>query len=630
MVHITMNDDGQSIALDATWIESQQIKAIPGSMFKRNKWTMPLGWASLVMLRGVFNLSLTMSDDIKEWAWAERRNRVDPAMQLRTLLAPTTEFPCSGYDPRLYDFQQIGAEFLVTAGDALLSDEMGLGKTIQVLTALKRTGQLPALVICPNSVKDNWAKEIEMWFPEAFPVVISGTQTNKRKLFAESATRDNAIVIINIEAMRIHSRLAPYGSMAFRCCRECNPRHGEAGIRTSACEMHSKDLNNIDFKTVIVDEAHRIKDPKSKQTRACWAVMHQSSVVQRWALTGTPIAKHPGDLWSIMHGISPSEFSSRTKFIDRYCMTSWNQHGGLNIIGVNPEHRAEFDRFIEPRFRRTPKVLVLKQLPPKIRVRRFVQMSPKQRKAYNELNQQMLTWLGEEGNVLTVASNLARRVRLMQLASSYADVTYEDENDWRTSTVTLKDPSPKVDELLVILEELGDKSVVVAAEQRKLIELAAARLDKEHIPYVLITGAISQWERTRNLERFQNGDVRVLMFTIKAGGTGLTMTRADTIVFLQRSDSMVDNMQAEDRVHRIGSEIHSSVEVIDIITEDTVEVGQIRSISEKLDRLDEITKDRARLAEAGIDVTPYDLEISEIISSNAAVDDMKEHGVIRK
>jgi SNF2 family DNA or RNA helicase len=181
--------------------------------------------------------------------------------------------------------------------------------------------------------------------------------------------------------------------------------------------------------------------------------------------------------------------------------------------------------------------------------------------------------------------------------------------------VELCEPSPKIDELMEILDELGDKPCVVAAESRKLIELAAKKLDKADVSYGLITGAIDAYDRQQALEQFQAGKLRVLLFTVKAGGTGLTMTAADTIIFLQRSWSMIDNKQAEDRVHRIGSEIHESIHVIDILCKDTVEEQQLLRLGNKMRRLDEITRDRATLLAAGRTIAHLDDEEGEILNS---------------
>jgi SWI/SNF-related matrix-associated actin-dependent regulator 1 of chromatin subfamily A len=608
----------QHIIVQTTWQERELIKTVPGTVWNRPRagvWNLPLSWSSCLVLRGVFGANLHLGDGIIAWARDYNTNHIEPSLVLRSLTAPT-----DGKDTTpLYSFQEIGARFLTHNREALLGDDMGTGKTIQALSALRRQDDaLPALVICPNSVKTHWQREINIWYPESTPYVITGGPVVKRKLLAQAKNDPTAFVIINIEAVRMHSRLAGYGSIRLVKCRECDPRTGDVDLKSTRCDVHQKELNAILFKTVIIDEAHRIKDPHSKQTRACWAVMHQSSVIRRWAMTGTPIANAPDDLWSIMHGIAPNDYPTRGKFIDRYCLTGWNAYGGLNVIGIQPDKRTEFFKILDPHFRAMPKALVLPQLPPRIRVVRYVEMVPKQRKAYAELSTMAQTQL-DDGELLSTPSRLVRRGRLMQLASSYCtierpvDISTDDWSGWH---VTPCEPSPKIDELLICMDELGPKPIVIAAEHRQLIELAAARLSAENIPYGLITGAVNQRDRDRNLAAFQAGDLRVLLFTVKAGGTGLTMTAADTIIFIQRPDSMIDYVQAENRVHRIGSEHHESILVVHIVTNGTVENRQMDMLYEKMNRLEEIMRARATIIAAGGSTQQLDAEEQLILSTD--------------
>lgn len=615
---VELRDD--RIIVATSWNEKELVKAIPGSRWNATdkEWSVPLTMPACSQLKGSFPETLTVGPLLTQWIWHEYDTRVKLAMALRERF----DDPDGGIhnDSRLYEFQRIGVEWLVRAGSGLLGDEMGTGKTIQVLTAMRLLQEdgkatLPALVIAPNSVKLNWAKEAATWLPMATPYVLTGSATVKAKLIAAAAQDPTALVVTNFESTFRLSRLAGYGSIRLARCKECDKEYGSPTLKLAQCEVHPRPLNKIPFKTVIVDEAHRIKDPKAKQTRATWALGSATSVTRRWALTGTPVANDPSDLWSLGRFFAPDEYPTKSKFVDRYCLQAWNNHGGLDVVGINPEHKEEFYKIFDPRFRRMPKALVLTQLPPKIRQTRLVEMTPKQKKAYDEVQSRLLTRLAD-GTILVAKSDLSAQIRLLQLASSYCTVDDngfpEDPTRW---TVLLSEPSPKVDELMVVLEELGDRSVVIAAEQRKLIELAARRLEKAGISYGLITGAVDAYDRQQALDAFQRGELRVLLFTLKAGGTGLTMTAADTIVFLQRSWSMIDNKQGEDRVHRIGSEKHQSINVIDIVTQDTVEETQIMRLYEKSRRLEEITRDRATLLKAGKSIVHLDDEENKIMNS---------------
>ena len=618
-VSVGENDKGTSvIVLESPWNIGFQLQEIPGVKYvgRRKRYEMPLSWASCVVLRETFDKDMTIHSTLKEWARAEREFRIDPATELRELLELDVEpDELNDHDDKLYPFQRVGREFLIAAQGALLGDEQGTGKTVQVLSALRKTDAYPALVVCPNSLKRNWEREVETWLPEATPFVVHGSAKQKRDVLKSIAGVDKAVVIINIESMRMFSRLAPYGGVRNVKCTDCDKYGGSPDVTPARCESHPKELNVMSFGTVVLDEAHKVKDPRAKQTRAIWSVMHDVLVKYRWALTGTPIANHPGDLWSVMNAVAQADFPARTAFIDRYALQAWNAFGSMDIVGLRSDRRDEFFKIFNPRFRRMQKAIVLPQLPPKVRTIRLVEMSPKQKKAYKELSETLVTKL-DDGGLLVARNNLTAATRLLQLSSSYCEVdrgeTPEDPSTW---IVTPTAPSTKVDELIELVRENEGQSIAVAAEHRKLLELAEERLTKEGITSVMITGKVDADERARNLALFQEGRVQVILFTYKAGGVGLTMTRADTLIRLQRSWSLVDNLQGEDRVHRIGSEIHDSINIIDVVTEDTIEVQQCLRLYDKSQRMEEIVRDREQLVKNGLPTTQMDDELERLTSA---------------
>lgn len=594
------------IVVQTNFNERELIKLIPGSRYdgEGKFWHVPQTWVACLQLRGVFRESLVIGPELLTWA-RNQRFLVDTVIELRERTEPKER-----RDLRLYAFQEAGIDFINEAEATLLGDVMGLGKTIQVLTSLK-DDDLPALVICPNTVKHNWIDEAAKWLPSATPYLIQGSVLQRRKQLTLAKSDPTALVIVNIEGVRGHSRLAPYGSIHLKRCIKCAPKLGDPKLTDTRCEVHPKEFNEFGFKTVVFDEAHRMKDPKALQTRAAWAVAHDSSVKRRIALTGTPLANDPSDLWSIMHFLAPLSFPTKSKFIDRYCLQSWNAYGGLSVVGVLPENRMEFDSIVNPFFRRMTKELVGLQLPPKIRRIVPVDMGAKQAKAYRELSEGLITRL-DTGELLIAPTNLAAHTRLIQLASSYCEL---DE----LGAVKLCEPSPKLDALEELIDELGGRQAAVCGVSRQLIEMASKRLTKSGVRHGLITGKIDQWDRKKALKDLNDGRIQVLLFTIQAGGTGLNMTAADTLIYLQRSGSMVDNCQSEDRVHRIGSERHETVQIIDIVTRDTVEPMIMARYVEKLQRLDEITRDRERLRALGLGTTDLDELENLIMNSNLGV-----------
>lgn len=623
---------GDLVALNSHWYQKEDIKSIPGSHWKASDdmWTLPLSWATCMTLRGVFGTQLSIGPALNAWAHQEVANRIKPTTALRELLTDDSddyrEFASgivNDHDDRLYPFQKVGREFLVRSGDALLGDEMGTGKSVQVMAALHAMPDaLPALIVCPNTLKQHWINHAAEWLPESTPYLVTGTALQRRKILNAAKGDPKALVVINIEAVRGFSRLAPYGSTYLKRCVECDPKMGDPSLKPAKCDKHPKELNAFGFRTVVMDEAHRVKSPTALQTRALWSVMHDPSVIRRWAVTGTPIANHPGELWPIMHAVSPKEYPTRSKFVDRFANQEINAFGEVRVTGLNPDTKKELFSFFDPRFRRVSKALVLTDLPEKTRVTHMVEMHPKQAKAYKELSKNLMTEL-DDGSFLVASSNLAAQTRLLQLSSSLCEIDKGDTPDDPASwVVNMVSPSPKVEAMMDILDDLGIRefdgtgtSVVIAAEHRKLLELAEERLKKEKIPYVVVSGAVPEVVRALNVEEFQQGRVPVLLMTYKAGGVGLTMTRANVMICLQRSWSLVDNKQGHDRIHRIGSEVHASVTIIDVVADNTIEVVQQRRLAEKLARLEELVRDRASLTRAGVSTASLDAEENALMGS---------------
>lgn len=609
------------VIVHTSWNEKALISAVPGARWNAHSkyWVVPKAWAALVILRGIFKQQLELSERLIALAWEMRNTWVDRALELRTQIHcdnGVTELT------QLYEFQRAGVTFMRTARAGLLGDEMGIGKSIQALALMARDG-LPAVVICPNSVKRHWAREAGRWLPEATPYVVEGTATKRRKVLQAAIKDPNALVIINIEAVRLFSRLAPYGSIALKRCRECDPRYGEDNLTATRCEVHRKELNEFQFQTFILDEAHRVKDPKAKQTRAIWSVAHQHGMRYRWALTGTPIANHPGDLWSIMHTVAPEEFPVRGKFVDRFCLIAWNAFGGTDVVGIRPDTRDELFKLLDPRFRRMLKAVVLPQLPPKVREVRYAELTTAQLKTYNELADTLMAKT-EDGQLLVAKSNLSVQTRLMQLASASVSIEKIDPDDVTTWKWTLRDPSPKLDVLEEVLDELGiltvgydGPAVLIAAEHLQLLKLAMNRLQKLGVRYASITGEVAEIDRERALDDLRARRIRALLFTNQAGGVGLDMSASNTLINIQRSWSLVAERQKEDRPHRPGAEIHDQILIIDIITRDTVEETIIERLHEKLERLDELTRDRAALLRANIhaDTAALDAEEQRLLAT---------------
>lgn len=596
-VNVELDDSGKHIIINAEWRLKELCKSIPGASWSAREqiWRIPTSWASCLALRSTFKESLEIGPNLAAWAASERTNRIVPSNHLRDLEVMPDDYV--GNDD-LFPHQRAGVEFLATARRALLADEPGLGKTAQAIRALKLLHDkgeniFPALIVCPNTLKKNWKREFEKWWPGIDVQVIKGTATQRRAQFEHPAN----VYVINWESLRTHSKLAPYGAIALSRCANCGGH--DTRVTPTKCEVHQRELNTIDFKSVIADEMHRSKDPKSKQSRALWAASGDADV--RFALTGTPIANNVVDMWAILHWISPEEWPSKTKWIDRMVNIMLNAFGGMMVLGVKPHMEEEFYSAIHPRMRRMLKQRVLPWLPEVMTDRRDIEMSAKQKKAYEQMRDNMIAMLSKEtaeegsGDIIVAPNPLTQTLRLLQLASSYADVTVDEVTG--EEKILLSEPSCKVDALMDDIDngDFGDDSVAVCAVSRQLIELLSARMTKAGIEHGLITGAQDEDQRQKAIDDFQAGRIKWILFTAQAGGVGVTLTAARRLVMLQRPWSLVDYKQALDRVHRIGSEIHDSILITDYVTEDTIEERVIQALDTKADNFEQVVRDKAKL-----------------------------------
>lgn len=587
-VSVELDEVNKHIVINAEWRFKELCKSIPGAKWDASSqvWSVPKSWASCLALRSTFRSDLIIGPRLTDWATQELTHRITPANNLRDL--ETLEDPSNA---DLFPHQRAGVKFLAVARRALLADEPGLGKTAQAIRALKSlfdSGEtiFPVLVVCPNTLKKNWKREFDKWWPGLDIQVVKGSAAQRRRQFESGAQ----VFVINWESLRTHSRLAPYGSVALARCKDCGG-HDEK-VTENRCEVHKRELNEIDFKAVIADEIHRSKEPKSKQTRALWAATGDADI--RYALTGTPIANDVLDLWSILHWISPEEWPSKTRWIDRMVNTMLNAFGGMMVLGVKPHMEQEFYATLNPRMRRMLKAKVLPWLPEMMFERRDVEMSTKQKKAYEQMRDLMIAEL-ENNEVIAAPSALTQTIRLLQFASSYAEMA-QNESTGEVKAV-LADPSCKVDALIDDIKhgDFGNDSVAVCAVSRQLIYLLSAALTKEKIEHGLITGAQTEDERQQAIDDFQSGKIKWILFTAQAGGVGVTLTAARRLIMLQRPWSLVDHKQALDRVHRIGSEIHDSIIVTDYVTEGTIEERVIQVLETKADNFEQIVKDRDKL-----------------------------------
>lgn len=558
---ITLVDRDPLLGIEADSTDTPRLKLVPGARYRAKVgWTVPATPATVFVLHSLFQ-----PDEILNTANRLLDTVSDEHRLLMAIRAGTFDDFGVGLDG-LYPFQEIGVNFLRTARRVLLADEMGCGKTVQVLRALQSG---PALVVCPNSVKYNWAREAAVWAPERTPVVVDGSASRRRKLIDEAFNLADPLVIINYESLKLHTKWV-----------------SPTNVSVPAGRRQVGELNHFPWSTVVLDEAHRIKNPKAQQTMACHGVA--DGVQYRYALTGTPILNDESDLWPLLKWVDPGQYPDKSRFHKRYLLEQPGFFGGWEVRGLNPAHEREFHQILETTMLRRTKAEVLPQLPPKMVTTLDTPLVGKQAKAYADFYRDLVLRL-ENGGVIAGRSIGEELARLRQLACGTPEV---DENN---EVVGLTTPSSKLDEVLDLLDAIGTDQLVIYTEHRLFLELLVRELRDRDIATGMVAGGVSASERQRVIDAFAAGDIRVFAATTAAAAEGINLTSSARLVFAQLPWSQGHYLQAQDRVHRPGAEVHEHVEIIRMVTPDTIEQAVLNALTDKALRLENVTQDSQRL-----------------------------------
>ena len=429
----------------------------------------------------------------------------------------------------LYEFQREDVNHLTGVESALIANEMGTGKTYEAIARDVRIRQeldnaATTLVIAPlTTLESTWLYHFERLTDLMVVVIDPKNRPESWKAFMDYGN----VYCVHWEALRLMPQ-----------------------------------LRSITWTHIIADECHRAKNRKSQQTRHLKAL----TSLYKTAMSGTPVVNRPDELWSILNWLWPKKYGSYWRFFKSYVATTTQfakGHQYQQIIG--PKNLDKLHEELEPFYTRRRKKDVLKDLPDKYYTEIKVDLLPVQRRAYNQMRDEMIAWIGQQQEeVLLAPVVIAQLTRLQQFAVAYAE--YNDRGSLR-----LAEPSSKLDALMEVLDET-EEPVVVFSRFKQLVNLLADRLQLKPIPYVTLTGDTPQEDRARIVEKFQRGEARVFIGSIAAGGVGITLHAASTVVFLDRDWSPALNEQAEDRLHRIGQT--NAVQVIDITARNTVDLGK--------------------------------------------------------
>lgn len=380
-------------------------------------------------------------------------------------------------------------------------------------------------------------------------------------------------------------------------------------VTEARCQAHTKELNQIAWTTLIVDEVHQGMNAASQQAHAFWGVAKYGpdgrSIPnqRRWAATGTPLSKRTDQIWALLHLIGPEHWPTKTTWVDYWCTMKHNfWSGNMEVVGLKPERQAEFDATWSAVTRRVLKDQVL-DLPPLLRwgsLERRLTMSGQQAKAYNSMRQEMLL-LVDEG-LITVKDAGQQAGRLSALASGTG---YPDPGNvpGGPQKMLLRMPSCKVDALVEDLrsgEFDGHQIGMMFASYQALIMFREYLIEHKIIrkdDVSTIAGPMPKQEMDLAIKKFQAGDRRFVMFTYAKGAQGITLTGADVVFAIERSWNTIHNLQGVNRFRRIGSERHQRITVIDYVVNGTNEIKQLERLAQNAETFEQVVQDRRRLRE---------------------------------
>jgi superfamily II DNA or RNA helicase len=480
--------------------------------------------------------------------------------------------PLADLDHVLRSYQKQGVAWLWFLREngfgGILADEMGLGKTLQTLAYLQaiRTPpvtdrtlasdgpHLPSLVICPTSLVFNWEAEVRRFTPQLNVLAVSGPR--RRALFDQLSQAD--LVITSYALLRRDADL----------------------------------YRPLEFDTVVLDEAQHIKNRQTQNAQSVKAIRAR----HRFVLTGTPLENSVLDLWSIFDFLMPGYLGPASDFRERYELPITRDKSA--------EAQARLARRVRPFMLRRLKREVAKDLPERIEQISFCDMTEEQRAAYEQIlevsRKEVLETAGtpaEQKSRLVVLNAL---LRLRQICCDLRLLKLEGLDPAKSSG--------KLDLFGELLEEVldGGHRVLVFSQFVQMLTLLQERLQAEGIDYCYLDGSTTN--RAEVVQRFQTSpEIPVFLISLKAGGVGLNLTAADTVIHFDPWWNPAVEAQATDRAHRIGQT--KVVTSYKLITRGTVEEKILHLQTRKREVLDTVLSGEEALAET----LSWD-EIQELLS----------------
>jgi SNF2 family DNA or RNA helicase len=600
----TLTKDGDTLYLDLSTARGvefkdalEKVREIPGRRWdpETKFWSVPADSATAD--RVLHSIQPELSDELLDWI---KQERIKASEALTTPLPEDAEVQCPLADV-LYPYQRAFVDLAAKRKHVINADDMGLGKTIQALAAVQEyqhrnaqddgTGAIlpdgPKLIVCPNSVKGVWAREIVKWLgPETPHQIIDGATPAKRHAQLLQVINENGWAIVNYEQLRVEKEsitikhrngqkstkkveVMKQPLFQFPFLARAEPSLDDLDYRVQEKAKTSK--HREEWFAVIADEVHRAKNRRASQTKG----LHRVDGLLKLGQTGTPLMNAPDELWSILHWLFPQEYSSYWRFYETYVEYTEGYFGKV-ITGVRNPDALRFE--LRERLVRRTKGQVL-DLPEKTRMTVPVTLSAAERKLYDEVVSQVWIDLKKESEdndvlaraieagdlsaLLKIPNGAARMVRCQQALEHPSNIDSDRAAD-----------SSKMKAMLEIIEDNRSIQHVCFFKFKHSVSLFADMLRDRDFKVGIYTGDTDPSVRTSLEDQFQRGELDIMIGTLSAMKEGITLTAGSTAHFCSRSWVPAENEQAEDRLHRNGQ--HDPVTIYIYEVEDTVDTGKVR------------------------------------------------------
>jgi len=468
-------------------------------------------------------------------------------------------------------YQREGVAFVVSRkGRALIADQMGVGKTVQALAWIELYAKdvMPCIIVCPASLKLNWARETIKWTKNTSVYVLNGSPDKKKnykqiysdKYLVHSADNEQKkVIIINYDI--IANKTEKYKDKLTR-------KEKRRSIPNTGWGDFLKRDKKI--KSIVIDEAQYLKNKKTGRTKSTLSLAKkQKNIV---ALTGTPIVNRPSEFFTILNLLMPKLFDSFWHFAEEYCGMTHNGYG-WDYSGSSNENDLHNLLVNTLMIRRTKKE-VLTELPDKSFSE--IPFEITNRKEYQKASENLVEWLKEQGleDAATKAERAEALVKIEHLKQLAVEGKIKQVINWIESFI-------ENEEKLVVF---GIHQNILSKLYKHFGKFGKTKRGKS----VIITGETSTKDRQKAVDDFQNNpDCLLFIGNIKAAGVGLTLTAASNVAIIEYPWTPGDLEQAEDRVHRYGQKA-DSVNIWYLIAIDTIENDMISLLNEKKTTLDAV------------------------------------------